>query len=248
MPSGSNKYRDHLYQYREHPDQASEGFSDHRDSFFTVYLSVLPFLAVEYYAELSFKVLPSGLIFPFGFLLFWAFFYTYYKPGFLEKRLSNTDEWDVAGIPAILVGVLVWFVKVTVVSLAKTILSYIGIEAPQNARRQQAEAQAAHRRMQQERAFRGAQAQERAREQKPRHQTPPPPQAPSLPSDIQQALATLGLSDCRNWQRIHRRYRELAKQYHPDLNPHLTDVGRRFMMYDAAYRKLSQVKNKYFAA
>ncbi|MCB0418790.1 MAG: hypothetical protein KDD39_14165, partial [Bdellovibrionales bacterium] len=162
MPSGSDKYRDHLYQYREHPDKTPEGFSDHRDSFFTVYLSVLPFLAVEYYAELSFKVLPSGLIFPFGFLLFWAFFYTYYKPGFLEKRLSNTEEWDFAGIPAILVGVLVWFVKVTIVSAAKTILSYLGVNAPETSREDQLRAEAAARRAQQDRAFREAQAQERA--------------------------------------------------------------------------------------
>lgn len=67
-----------------------------------------------------------------------------------------------------------------------------------------------------------------------------------LPKEIESALLTLGLKNCRDWGTIHKRYRELAKQVHPDLNPDLTAAENRFIVYDHAYRKLVAVKKRYF--
>jgi len=67
-----------------------------------------------------------------------------------------------------------------------------------------------------------------------------------LPKEIESALSTLGLKNCRDWGTIHKRYRELAKQVHPDLNPDLTAAENRFIVYDHAYRKLVAVKKRYF--
>jgi len=67
-----------------------------------------------------------------------------------------------------------------------------------------------------------------------------------LPKEIESALLTLGLKNCRDWSVIHKRYRELAKQVHPDLNPELTAAENRFIIYDNAYRKLVAVKRRYF--
>ncbi len=82
-----------------------------------------------------------------------------------------------------------------------------------------------------------------------------PPQIPKkefqtqnqLPRDLENALGLLGLKGCRDWKKIQKRYRELAKKFHPDLNPDLTQTGNRFIIYDGAYRKLSSVKDKYFS-
>jgi DnaJ-class molecular chaperone len=56
----------------------------------------------------------------------------------------------------------------------------------------------------------------------------------------------MGIPEARDWATIQKRYRELAKKYHPDLNPELTQAGNRFMLYDAAYRKLEAAKFRYF--
>jgi len=79
-----------------------------------------------------------------------------------------------------------------------------------------------------------------------RKEAEPEKKEPALPPDIQSALKILGLQNCRDWAVIHKRYRELAKQVHPDLNPELTAAENKFILYDSAYRKLSAVKNLYF--
>ena len=238
MAINARQYREHLYRVRSHPEDTA-GFVDNRDSFGTVYFSVLPFLLAEYFAESTYEMIPSGLVFPVGYLLFWAFFYTYYRPGFLENHLTQPKKFEVLGIPAILMGVVIWFIKVTVVELIGFVVHHVlGIAGPS----------------------------ERIKAQAPRPAAPPPlqgraggptyraapfrfatPQPPSLPGDVVQALKTLGLSEQANWGTIHQRYRELAKKYHPDLNPEITIAGRRFITYDQAYRKLATVKTKYFS-
>ncbi len=200
---------------------------DSRDSFYNVYLSAIPFIFLEYAAESFITLMPSGVVFPFGFLLFWAFYYTYYKPGFLENRLSNTEEWSFVSIPTVLLGVVVWFVKVTVVGAIHLILSQLGIgpKAGTNSQHQEL-------------------PRPKAPATKPREFTYSGP-AP-LPADVQDALIILGAANVRDWNTIHSRYRELAKKYHPDLNPNDTGLGSRFMKYDRAYKRLAQVRKIYF--
>lgn len=257
MAANARQYREHLYRLRTHPESLDhDDFVDQRDSFLPLYLSLVPFLMLEYAAELSYEVLPSGLIFPLGFLLFWAFFYTFYKPGFLEDRLSSPQKWDLIGIPTVLMGVLIWFVKVTVVELSGFFVrALFGLQSrtasePIRDRRRKARPAASappppHRE--------SSQAPPHARAGRATGQSAggafrPSPTRPksSLPRDIIFALHTLGLGEDADWGQIHRRYRELAKQYHPDLNREITAVGRRFMIYDAAYRKLASVKVRYF--
>ncbi len=222
----AKQYRSHLYQVRNHPrTKALPDFYDQRDSFVGLYLSLIPFLGLEYFFEKSVDV-PSGLIFPTGFLLFWAFYYTYYKPGILEDKLTQPHKWDLTAIPTVLIGVAIWFLKVTVVELTHLLVRKPEPVKPKD-RRQQTRSQwtKAH----------------STQSMPPR---PPPPSL--LPKDILHSLTLLGLKEGASWELIHHRYRELAKQYHPDLNHDITDVGRRFMMYDAAYRKLASAKAQYF--
>lgn len=278
----AREYRDHLYRSRSHPElrsiELSEGFYDNRDSFSNVYLSILPFLALEYYCEISYELLPSGLVFPTGYLLFWAFYYSFYQPGFLENKLSSPQKWDLNGIPTVLLGVMIWFVKVSVVELThffvRTVLGIPGSGKGSNSSRPKAAREtgfgkshegAKARASRPEQSYSGGPRSAKAetfshananRQSGPREhaqekrQTTPPPFPPKtsqlLPTDLKHALQLLGLNEGAQWAEIHRRYRELAKQYHPDLNHDITDVGRRFMMYDAAYRKLFAVRAKYF--
>lgn len=268
MSVNAKQYRDHLYRLRSHPATAvPEGFVDQRNSFLTVYLSLVPFIACEYLAEVNYEFLPSGIVFPLGYLLFWAFYYTYYKPGFLEERLSTPGKWDLNGVPTILVGVTIWFVKVTVVELGGILFGrwLLGQKkkTPKAHAHRQPHAQPHHRTAgskthagagprasgphstEHSEGTRfhhnpGAQEGTRFHRASPSHE-------PALPRDIMTALGVLGFTDAKHsWSEIHRRYRELAKKYHPDLNHEITAVGRRFMMVDAAYRRLGAVKGKYF--
>jgi hypothetical protein len=225
MRSSAKQYREELHRLRSHPSQdPMRGFYDQRDSFFNVYISLIPFLALEYLAELSYEVLPGGLVFPLGFLLFWAFYYTFYKPGFLEERLkASPAQWDWFLLPTLLLGVGIWFVKVTLVELGR--LFFFSWWTPTAARPTPG---AAHRR-----AAPKAPAQKEA------------PKAPAFPPDLADALFQLGLKPGCKWRDIHKQYRALAKQFHPDLNPDVTD-GHRFMRVDAAYHKLDRARSKYF--
>ena len=56
----------------------------------------------------------------------------------------------------------------------------------------------------------------------------------------------MGIPHERDWGLIQKRYRDLAKKYHPDLNPELTQAGNRFILVDAAYRKLETSKYRFF--
>lgn len=244
-------YRQQLYHLRAHPNDGSD-FTDNRDSLVGIYASLLPFLIFEYCVEAFVDLSVSGLVFPLGFLLYWGFYYTYYRPGFLEERLVMPSSDNLAEIPALLLGVAIWFVKVSVVEAfdflvlrwfrpKKTRQIHIGRHSESHSR-----------------------SQARSRPQANPHSRPhantgagsyhystsrpaqAAPQTPGLPSDVLQQLAILGLGECRDWNIIHKRYRELAKLYHPDLNREITEVGRRFMTYDGAYRKLLAVKEKYF--
>lgn len=228
--------RQYKHEKLRRPSTQFDGFVDKRDSFTTVYLTLFPFLAAEYAVELAYDAIPSGLVFPVGYLLFWAFYYTYYKPGFLEDHLSNPHKWDLAGIPALFLGVLIWFMKVTFVELSHLVLLrwFVPRKVPAVATA----------------AANTSRPQPKA---KPRYTAPPPPpkreapkgRPPAMGLDLIVALQTLGLTESVTWNQVHRRYRDLAKQYHPDLNREKTDHGRRFIQIDQAYRKLLAQKNQF---
>src|SRR5450631_1123192 len=116
MSANARNYRERLYRSRAHPGvEDRSDFVDKRDSFLTVYASAIPFLALEYIAERNYEFLPSGLVCPVGYLMFWAFYYTYYRPGFLEDRLTSAAPRTLLNPTAILgviLGVAIWFVKV----------------------------------------------------------------------------------------------------------------------------------------
>ena len=78
---------------------------------------------IEYMNDGSISLIPSGLIFPTSYLLFWAVYYSYYCPGFFEERLTAPKKWDMMAVPTILIGVTIWFVKVTVVELGHFLFS-----------------------------------------------------------------------------------------------------------------------------
>jgi DnaJ domain len=237
MGGNLQNYRDSLYRLRSHPDNSVPAeFRDRRDSSTPLYLSLIPFLILEYWVEELSEGRISALLFPTGYLLFWAFFFTYYRPGVLEENMGAPRRGDLRFIPALILGVAIWFVKVTVVELSHLLfLRWIAAKpapklSPQKDRR----------------AERPDPSYRRTR---PASSSPPPPprKPPSnLPGDVRASLAALGLGECRDWNEIHHRYRELAKKYHPDLNREITQVGNRFMGFDKAYRHLMSVKEKYF--
>lgn len=241
--SAVRKYRETAYRLRAHPYTMPPEYVDQRDSFFRVYLSIVPFLCLEYLVEASFESVASGLLFPMGYLLFWAFYYTYYRPGYLENKLSDVGNGDLSEIPRLIFGVAIWFVKVTLVELLHlmaSLLKSVFYTAPARPRAVYVKVEAGHTPP----PFHAAAASHHTGS----HHRPAPerPTVPPLPAELTAALHTLGLADCRDWKVIHHRYRELAKKYHPDLNHEITAAGRHFMQFDAAYRKLLAVKGRYF--
>lgn len=245
------EYREHLYRIRQHPSEAQDTkpFADDRDNFKKVYLSVLPFFALEYALRKTWPVYPHGIVFPVGFLLFWAFYYTYYKPGMLEDRLAERSQWTPGRILVVLAGVTIWFVKATVVELGQLLML---LPRAASARRSAGAAKPSRRSapppLPQEGTNPGVAAPtdtshltrvfvlDRDRR----------PVAVALPRDVLYALTVLGLDVRSSWDDIHKRYRELAKKYHPDLAGDGTLGGRRFMQVDAAYRRLIEVREKFF--
>jgi len=200
MRLSSRNYREYLHTSRTHPPSRSQPLIKNQNQFFSVsyfftgnlkpliYTTVPAFLGLELWMELQVNSFPAGLSFPFGFILFWAFFYSFRTP--LKTRSPQ-------------------------VSQAKSNAKKSSTSPPFQA---------------------------------PPKQTPEAARVSPVPPDIQAALLVLGLKDCRDWGAIHKRYRELAKQVHPDLNPDLTSAENRFILYDNAYRKLMGVKNRYFKA
>jgi hypothetical protein len=233
MSMNARNYRDYLYENGAHPPQpGTVPVGEAKGGLSGLLLTIPPFLVAEYFCELRYETLPSGLAFPLAYVLFWAFYYTYYKPDVLEKHLTGSKKWDGLNIPTVLLGAVVWFVKVVVVELADVILLrwFLGVPAKKK--------EQATRRAHRPRAASGFS-----------NAGPRPANVPGndLPREVENALAILGLTGCRDWNLIQKRYRELAKKFHPDLNQEITQVGNRFMLYDAAYRRLENVKTRYFS-
>jgi hypothetical protein len=236
----ARNYRQHLYQNRSHPSYP--GAVETQSNRGPLYLSVVAFIAAEYFFELKATRIPSGLMFPVGFLFFWAFYYTYYQPGHLEKTLSSEKKWDLSGIPVILINTCIWFVKIVFVELTEKVIFNIMNSQKASPRRNTVRPKAAsssHRTSQN-----NFKAQARVHTQSFNEAAPIGEM--TLPREITNALGIMGIPEARDWTVIQKRYRELAKKYHPDLNPELTQAGNRFMLYDAAYRKLESAKFRYF--
>ncbi len=216
-------YRERLYRERAHPPGDKDEFRDYRDSFSRVYFSATFFLFAEFLAEKDFTFIPSGLIFPMGFLIFWAVYYTYYRPTTLEEKIFFPERWNWQAIPQVLFGVAIWFVKISLRDFV-AVLKF-PFRAPPK------------------RAVVPSRPVARIVYSSTALQNPE-----QLPREIQSALADLGFASQVRWEEIQHRYRQLAKRYHPDLNPDITRSGTRFMRLDQAYRRLGAVKHRYFAA
>lgn len=231
----AREYREHLYQNRAHPEK--NGISSAPAEGSSVYLSIGIFLLVEYGLQSKFISYPSGLLFPMGFLVFWAFYYSYYQPGHLEKKLSDEGKWDLRGIPDTLMTSCIWFVKIVFVEFTERIIS--SIVQPQ-VKKSKTSTNRKHPRTPTDysHAFKKSNSQFQSEEKKE--------SIAILPRELSNALHIMGIPMERDWNNIQRRYRELAKKYHPDLNPEITQAGNRFMLYDAAYRKLEAAKSKHF--
>ena len=238
-------YREHLYQHRSHPAQAKAIQSASDSS--AIYLSVVAFIAAEYFFELKLEKVPSGLMFPAGFLFFWAFYYTYYQPGHLEKTLSSENKWDLSGIPLTILSSCIWFVKIMFVELTEKVLSQVFKPQPVKVKAQRK----MNPKSQPQNFSSGTRTGRNTRFQGHHTRSAQPlsdfPQTGTgLPRELTNALGIMGIPEARDWSVIQKRYRELAKKFHPDLNPDLTQAGNRFMLYDAAYRKLEAAKDRYF--
>ncbi len=230
----------------------SEEFRDQRDSLLPIGLSLLIFAGLEYFVEVSIESLPGGLVFPVGFLLFWAFYYTYYRPNRLESGLKPLSEMSFPNIFGMVFSVAVWFVKVTVVGVFDLLFVRWWKAEPQANRpaaspRGKGEDTGSYSYRFEPRAKPQADggyfdSRAAAREA----QTSKPTSEP-LPPELRLALNVLGLeSGVPTWDAIHKRYRELAKKFHPDLNQEITRVGNRFIKVDQAYRTLTAGKGKFF--
>jgi hypothetical protein len=194
-----------------------DGFHDARNSFVPVWISLPPFLMMEYFVELSMPRMPSALVFPVGFLLFWAFYFTFYKPNVLEDKLSDPLRWQLSFPPSLILGLVLWFIKASFLELR-----YLVLEAP----------------------FSRVERLEKTKvvEEKPVVVVREP--IATYSPEVSAALRILGIESLNvvTWNEIHRRYRFLAKKLHPDLNRTGTQ-GRRFIEVDQAYRQLVRQKN-----
>jgi hypothetical protein len=162
--------------------------------------------------------MPSALVFPVGFLLFWAFYFTFYKPNVLEEKLSDPLRWQVSFPPSLVLGLVLWFIKASFLELR-----YLVLEAPFS------------------RFQRLEKPKIKVTEEKPVVASAP---TAKYSPEITAALRVLGIESLNivTWNEIHRRYRFLAKKLHPDLNRTGTQ-GRRFIEVDQAYRQLVRQKN-----
>ncbi len=224
-------------------------FHDERDSLFGVVVSLVAFAAAEFFVELNIDSLPGGLVFPVGFILFWAFYYTYYRPNTLENRLKPLSEMSFPNVFGIVFGVLVWFVKVTVVGLFDMVFVRwwnrpAAAKSKARPAQKSSDEQTGSYKTGSYHANAGSYSSYRPRPENTSSKAPPGPKP--LPSDLQTALHVLGIEDrAPTWDAIHKRYRELAKKFHPDLAGDITQ-GHRFIRLDQAYRKLSSGKGTFF--
>ncbi len=231
----ARNYREHLYHQRAHP--LNESVLPVASDNTLLYLSIFPFTVAEYFLELKYQAFPSGLLFPGGFLFFWAFYYTYYQPGHLEKQLSSESKWELSGILATLMGSCIWFVKIVSVELIeKLIFNYINPKQKVQKTRFEPRKNSFKSIPIREKGFKSSQSFSDVR----------PHNIELLPKDLTNALGIMGIPHERDWGLIQKRYRDLAKKYHPDLNPELTQAGNRFILVDAAYRKLETSKYRFF--
>lgn len=72
----------------------------------------------------------------------------------------------------------------------------------------------------------------------------PPVQPEPLPRKEREHLAILGLSYPVTLKEIKKRYKELVKRYHPDINPNDNSLEDRFKVISQAYQMLR--KSVYF--
>lgn len=198
MRLSSRNYREYLHSSRSHPPNRSQPAKEAPHPFTSIsylfagnlkpliYTTVPAFLGLELWMEFQLDSFPTGISFPFGFIMFWTFFYTFRSPIKTKTTQFSKPKPQFKNEAA----------SYQFKSASKSAADEIKISP--------------------------------------------------VPQEIEAALLVLGLKDCREWNVIHKRYRELAKQVHPDLNPDLTAAENRFILYDGAYRKLMAVKDRYF--
>ncbi len=184
-----------------------------QDSLNNVYVSVLPFVAGEYLIEANWSWSPTGIIFPAGFLLFWTFYFIYFRAVTIDP--FNARNSNVSSFFSLMGSVFYWFIGSTLYS----IFHPFGTSKTKRAKK---------RALPPRQTFRST--------------IRPVPNEPirSLPAEVIESLKVLGLPENSHWDVIHKRYRSLAKQYHPDLHPELTDPALKFRRIDSAYRRLEQ--------
>lgn len=84
-----HEYRDYLHKMKEHPKFLPPPKKDPNNdiSWNIINASLILFLIAEFILEKKYPSFPTGILFPVGFLFFWAFFYLFRTQIlFFEKR------------------------------------------------------------------------------------------------------------------------------------------------------------------
>ena len=183
-----------------------------QESLNPIYASMVPFAVAEYLIERLWSWSPTGILFPIGFLLFWTFYYIYFRSVMLSQRLQGARGPALSTFFVIVAGVIVWFFRATFGEIFNLFRSH-----PPTQKQQALPPETVHHRK--------------------------VDTTPQLPFDALQALRILGLRESCDWNDIHKRYRDLAKRFHPDLHPDQTSPGLRFRQIDSAYRRLENYRH-----
>lgn len=241
LSNSAIKYREHLYLLKQHPEEPLDGW-DARDSAGMVYGSVTLFMMGEYFAEISVTRAPSGLLFPTGYVLFWAFYYTFYRPRTLSDSLALPSR-------SFMMAWLVSLAQDHAEAFRKPWLHLNNRKITPKARRK-AKAQTftgtKHAKARETSSARpqagAAKAQAKTGPSPSGGATRQAPTRPILPREVLSALKVLELEAEVDWAIVHHRYRVLAKRFHPDLNPGNPRLRDRFIEIDRAYHTLEKLK------
>lgn len=195
-------------------------YYDARNSSGMIWSTLFPFIILEFIIEKYTVKVPSGLAFPTSYVLFWAFFFTFYRPHFLDNNL-DTLTWGKLWLMAKKFFSLKNLKRKPALTFAKPVqfAKPLQISKPVKERQPQTQTTTKLKLIQ-------------------------PEVKQAYSPELCHALSVLGLGAAKplDWDIVHRRYRLLARKLHPDLNPMGTQ-GRRFIQVDQAYKYLLSKKN-----